>query len=289
MTTTKPTETLATDALRALLYEVSVTPKPGLVDPASQGPHPDMTVFTFIDSALSLQPYFMQCVAAGTAFAGSDLTDLFSQIRPLGVDAERAMRTATNTVNTHKGAIFSLGILVTASAYAAQADLELRATVKAMLYGLTAHDFDGLTDKSADQLTAGEKLYLRDGITGIRGEAEAGYPTVFDMALPALRRSTGTLNQRLLDTLLTIVANSTDTNLVKRAGSADIVPWAHQQAQDYLALGGSKTTAGWAKLVALNQVFERDNLSLGGSADLLILTVFLGLREGIIDNDSFSL
>ncbi|WP_143462541.1 triphosphoribosyl-dephospho-CoA synthase [Levilactobacillus enshiensis] len=289
MTTTKPTATLATDALRALLYEVSVTPKPGLVDPASQGPHPDMTVFTFIDSALSLQPYFTQCVAAGEAFTGSDLTALFGQIRPLGVAAEQAMRAATNAVNTHKGAIFSLGILVTASAYAAQADLDLRATVKAMLQGLTTHDFDGLADKPVDQLTAGEKLYLRDGITGIRGEAEAGYPTVFDMALPALRQSTGTLNQRLLDTLLTIVANSTDTNLVKRAGNAEIIPWAHQQARDYLAAGGSKTTAGWAKLVDLNQVFDRDNLSLGGSADLLILTAFLGLREGSIENDSFNL
>lgn len=287
--TTKPTETLAMDALRAMLYEVSVTPKPGLVDPASQGPHPDMTVFTFIDSALSLHPYFTQCVGAGEAFAGSDLTELFRQIRPLGVTAEHAMRAATNAVNTHKGAIFSLGILVTASAYAAKNELDLRATVKTMLKGLTTHDFDGLADKSTDQLTAGEKLYLRDGITGIRGEAEAGYPTVFDMALPALRQSTGTLNQRLLDTLLTIVANSTDTNLVKRAGSADIVPWAHQQAQDYLALGGSKTTAGWAKLQELNQVFERENLSLGGSADLLILTAFLGLREGVIENDSFNL
>lgn len=289
MTTTKTTSTLAMDAVRAMLYEVSVTPKPGLVDPASQGPHPDMTVFTFIDSALSLLPYFEKCVAMGLAFDGDELTELFQQIRPLGVRAEQTMRTATNNVNTHKGAIFSLGILVTASAYADKQGGELRSTVQTMLHGLTAHDFDGLAEKSRDQLTAGEKLYLRDGITGIRGEAEAGYPTTFNIALPALRQSTGTLNQRLLDTLLTIVANTTDTNLVKRAGNAEIIPWAHAQAQAYLANGGSKTPAGWEKLLELNRIFERDNLSLGGSADLLILTAFLGLREGIIQNDSFNL
>lgn len=289
MMTTKTTSTLAMDAVRAMLYEVSVTPKPGLVDPASQGPHPDMTVFTFIDSALSLQVYFEQCVSAGLTFAGGELTELFQQIRPLGVRAEQAMRTATNDVNTHKGAIFSLGILVTASAYADKHGLQLQTTIQTMLRGLTAHDFDGLADKSRDQLTAGEKLYLRDGITGIRGEAEAGYPTIFNIALPALRQSTGTLNQRLLDTLLTIVANTIDTNLVKRAGKAEIVPWAHAQARTYLADGGSKTKAGWDKLLELNRVFERDNLSLGGSADLLILTTFLGLREGVIQNDSFNL
>lgn len=289
MMTTKTTSTLANDAVRAMLYEVSVTPKPGLVDPASQGPHPDMTVFTFIDSALSLHPFFDKCVAAGLAFSGDKLTELFQQIRPLGIRAEQTMRAATNDVNTHKGAIFSLGILVTASAYADKYGMALQTTVQAMLRDLTAHDFDGLAEKNYERLTAGERLYLQDGITGIRGEAEAGYPTIFDIALPALRQTTGTLNQRLLDTLLTIVANTTDTNLVKRAGNAEIIPWAHEQAQAYLTKGGSKTKVGWDKLLKLNRIFERDNLSLGGSADLLILTTFLGLREGIIRNDSFSL
>ncbi len=274
---------LVRNAIRALLYEVTVTPKPGLVDPASQGPHPDMTAFTFINSALSLQPYFSQCEQVGCQFETADLTQLFHQLRPLGVVAEREMFTATAGVNTHKGAVFSLGILVAASAYqVAHPTKDLRKIVQEMLMGLTTRDFDGLATKDPTMLTTGERMYLQYGIKGIRGEAEAGYPTVFRWALPALRQSTGTLNQRLLDTLLTIVANSIDTNLVKRAGNSEVVDWAHTEAQTYLALGGSQTAAGWQKLVELNQVFDQRHLSLGGSADLLILTIFLGLQEGTI-------
>lgn len=274
---------LVVNAIRSLLYEVTVTPKPGLVDPASQGPHPDMTAFTFINSALSLQPYFIQCEQAGRHFRAKDLTQLFRQLRPLGVDAEQKMFTTTFNVNTHKGAIFSLGILVAASAYQIEhLERNLSEIVQDMLIGLTAHDFKGLLKKDPAKLTIGEKMYLEYGIEGIRGEAEAGYPTVFHFALPTLCKSVGTLNQRLLDTLMTIVSNSIDTNLVKRANNIEVVDWAHTQAQTYLALGGSQTATGWQKLIEINKIFEERHLSLGGSADLLILTIFLGLQKGMI-------
>lgn len=276
-------DTLVGDALRALLYEVSVNPKPGLVDPVSSGPHPDMDVFTFIDSAMSLRQYFNRCVEHGSSFHGDDLRALFLAIRPAGVEAERAMFGATQGVNTHKGAIFSLGILVTADAYRANhSELSLQKIVQLMLKNLTVNDFKGLADKAPESLTAGEKEYLAYGIKGIRGEAEAGFPTVFNVALPALRKHQGTKNQRLLDTLMTIVGNSVDTNLVKRAQTNDIVGWAHQQSKRYFALGGSRTVQGMAFLNELNTTFTQRNLSLGGSADLLILTIFLGLREAVI-------
>lgn len=276
-------DTLVGDALRALLYEVSVNPKPGLVDPVSSGPHPDMNVFTFIDSSMSLRRYFSRCVEQGSAFQGEDLRALFLAIRPAGIEAEKAMFEATKGVNTHKGAIFSLGILVTADAYHADHhDFSLQKIVQLMLKDLTVNDFKGLADKTPESLTAGEKEYLTYGIKGIRGEAEAGFPTVLDIALPALRQHQGTKNQRLLDTLMTIVGNSVDTNLVKRAKTNDIVAWAHLQSERYFALGGSRTVQGMAFLDELNEIFTARNLSLGGSADLLILTIFMGLREGVI-------
>lgn len=271
------------DALRALLYEVSVNPKPGLVDPVSSGPHPDMDVFTFIDSTVSLREYFTTCATTGVSFTGSALPELFTAIRPVGVAAERSMFAATKGVNTHKGAIFSLGILVTAAAYQLEHDqLTLMSIVKAMLVGLTTHDFDHLADKPDAELTAGERQFLQFGITGIRGEAEAGYPTIMTVGLPALKRSKGTTNQRLLDTLIAIMGHSVDTNLVKRAKSNEIVAWAHQQAQQYFELGGSQTAEGMAFLAELNETFLQRNLSLGGSADLLILTIFLGLRKQLL-------
>ncbi len=276
-------DALVGDALRALLYEVSVNPKPGLVDPVSSGPHPDMDVFTFIDSSMSLRRYFSRCVEQGTTFQGDDLRALFLAIRPAGVEAEKAMFEATKGVNTHKGAIFSLGILVTADAYHANhSDLSLQKIIQLMLKNLTVNDFKGLADKAPETLTAGEKEYLTYGIKGIRGEAEAGFPTVMNVALPALRQHQGTKNQRLLDTLMTIMGNSVDTNLVKRAKTNDIVAWARLQSERYFALGGSRTVQGMAFLDELNEIFTARNLSLGGSADLLILTIFMGLREGVI-------
>lgn len=277
------TDPLVADALKSLLYEVSVQPKPGLVDPVSSGPHPDMDVFTFIDSALSLTEYFTACSQLGNQFTKNDLTQLFVQLRRWGLKAEQSMLTATKGVNTHKGAIFSLGIAVGAQAYRKQHnELTFTFVVQQMLVGLTQNDLQTENLKQKQSLTAGQRLYLQYGLTGIRGEAQQGFPTVTNWALPALKQATGTLNERLLDTLMVILQHSQDTNLIKRAQTPQIIPWAQQQARHFLDLGGAKTVAGKQFLQELNQAFIMKNLSLGGSADLLILTIFLALQEQIL-------
>lgn len=272
------------NAVKSMLYEVTVTPKPGLVDPQSSGPHPDMDAFNFIDSALSLESYFNSSFVAGWHFEGNDYQTLFNQIRELGIKAEKTMFSATNGINTHKGAVFSLGVVVAASAVnlsgGAFDTKKISKYVKLMLQGLVEKDFKDVKSKELLDLTAGEKQYLLYGETGIRGEAEQGYPTVMEHALPFLVQSRGTTNQRLLDTLMTIVASSSDSNLIKRAGNRKVIDWAHQQAQEFLDLGGSLTESGMAKLLELNQIFYDRNLSLGGSADLLIVTIFFGLMQG---------
>lgn len=236
---------LVNDAIRAMIYEVSVNPKPGLVDPVSSGPHPDMDVFLFIDSALSLHHYFEQSVDLGMNFTATDLTLMFKKLRIFGIEAEKTMFKATNGVNTHKGAVFSLGVLTCAEAYRIKhPQLDLTTIVKRMLKGLTASDYDieKLHAKPVEQLTAGEKEFLRYGIKGIRGEAEAeaGYPTVMQIGVPALKKSQGTMMQRLLDTFMHIVAQTEDTNLIKRAGRHDVVEEAHQQAKRYLELDAGR-------------------------------------------------
>lgn len=274
------------NAVKSMLYEVTATPKPGLVDPVSSGPHPDMDAFNFIDSAVSLTPYLRACFDTGWQTNFMALPALFEQIRPLGIQAEKTMFEATNQINTHKGAIFSLGVLVTATGYlfrngeVAFSAERVTETVKQMLTGLTAHDFDGVFDKPQSTLTAGERQFVKYGETGIRGEAENGYPTVLTVGLPFLRQASGTRNQRLLDTLMKIVSQSRDSNLIKRAGTRKVIDWAHHEAKQFLALGGSQTAEGRQKLVELNKTFLDRNLSLGGSADLLILTIYFGLMEG---------
>lgn len=113
---------------------------------------------------------------------------------------------------------------------------------------------------------------------GVRAEAEAGYPIVKNVALPFLAKSTGELNTRLLDTLMKIVRQIEDSNLIKRAGNIQVVEWSHEQAEKYLDLGGYGTAAG----KELNRIFKEKNYSLGGSADILIITIFMALQRKII-------
>lgn len=279
-------ENIAQLAIQALIEEVMVNPKPGLVDPVTHGAHPDMDAFTFVSSALALQPYFQQIVILAQNFNQKDLRLLFQQIRIAGIEAEKVMFATTRGVNTHKGAIFSLGIMVTATAYelSHHPTLTLEAiqkTIQQMLWHLTEHDFAKVKEKLPETLTAGEREYLRYGMTGIRGQAQAGFPVVFDRALPFLRATTSTnRNAQLVDTLMVIVQHTADSNLVKRANQQKIIPWVVKQARTYFKLGASLTRAGRLFLQELDQIFTRKHLSLGGSADLLILTIFLALSFG---------
>lgn len=283
LSSTEVVNALAQDATKALLYEVSVNPKPGLVDPISSGPHPDMDVFTFIDSALALQKYFQQVANLAINFEKT-LPEMFIELRELGKEAEKTMLMATNGVNTHKGAIFSLTIMIAAEAHVYRYGGELRPTIQEMLQGLTKNDFQNVESKNPNELTAGERQFLSLGYAGIRGEAEKGYPIVFDDGYPMLKKTAGTRNQRLMDTFLKIVSVNIDSNLIKRANNDPaIVKWAQNQAIKVMELGGSKTSAGRNQLEKMNQEFLNRNLSLGGSADLLALTIFLGLRRGILD------
>lgn len=273
-------------ALAALLYEVTVNPKPGLVDPISNGSHLDMDVFTFIDSSQSLRPYFSAAYDLAVNFKEKDLTQLFNELRKLGMIAEKDMYAATNGINTHKGAIFSLGIFLTAVAYLKKQQnysiMALQQTIKKMLSELLEDDFKSINMKNNEELTAGEQQFLKYKTRGIRGEAADGYPVVFNYGLSYLKASTGSLNQRLLDTFMYIAEHTSDSNLIKRAHSVAILTEMKNFTAHYFKLGGSKTKEGIEYLYKLDKLFIERNLSLGGSADLLILTIFVAKIEGVI-------
>ncbi|RMC42678.1 triphosphoribosyl-dephospho-CoA synthase [Lactobacillus sp. ESL0233] len=270
------TNSITQNALRALLYEVTTLPKPGLVDPANPGPHPDMNIYTFIDSSLSLEHYFNKATQIGQTFTGADLPAMFTQLRQEGLLAEEEMLTATNGVNTHKGAIFALGIFVCAQSYCKKNQAELFATIAKMCHGLVEHDLE----KNNQLQTAGEREFQQYSIGGARAQAEQGYPIVKKYALPFLKQSTGTLQCRLLDTLMKIATVTVDSNLIKRAGNYDVINWLHSCASQYLALGGYTTVSGKKYLLKLNQICLDHNYSLGGCADLLIVTIFVALEQG---------
>lgn len=275
-------ETVVNNALKGLLYEVSLNPKPGLVDPVSMGSHTDMNMFMFIDSSLSLKSYLDKAFKLGRNFEGSDLKLLFNALRAEGVLAEQTMFNATNNVNTHKGAIFSLGIWVTAIAYSTKDGsatmTEVRRVIQRMVEGLIEKDL--ASNRVA--MTAGEQQFQTYQLTGIRGEAVNGFPGVAEIAVPFLQATFGTMTQRLLDTLMKIAATLEDSTLIKRAKTPDVLAEMKEWTSIYFKLGGSHTEQGMKYLYDLDRVFIERNLSIGGSADTLILTIFIGQLTGLL-------
>lgn len=269
---------IASYAVEALLVEAAATPKPGLVDRANNGAHEDMDFFTFQKSAAALAPYFTEFVRAG-AGEGRSLHTLLSELRPIGRAAESAMYARTGGVNTHKGAIFSFGVLLGAAGWISahgkplMADAVLNA-VRIICAGLCHTDYGGQFD--APQ-TKGQAAYLTYGLTGVRGEAEAGFPLVWDYALPLYRvrrAEHAPLNDALVDVLLVLMAHNMDTNVLGRHDLA-MLQRVQEEADQIAKLGGMRTERGRAALQAFDAQLIDAWVSPGGSADLAAVTHFL--------------
>lgn len=276
--------TAASLAVRSLLYEVCTTPKPGLVDRANSGSHSDMDIFTFMDSAAALWPYFARCVRVGRSTAFKPGPETFAALRWPGKLAEGAMLTATGGVNTHKGAIFSLGLVCGALGRLERerwgdSDLVLD-QVAAMTAGTVERE---LAEQDQNETaTAGQRFYLQYGVTGVRGQAEAGFPTVRDHGLPVLE--SGLAQGKSLDeagsaAMLTLLAHTTDTNMISRGG----VEAQREESARLRELLVEHPYPDEEILAALDREYIRRNLSPGGSADLLAMCYLLHFlkEEGI--------
>ena len=266
-------------AYQALLKEVMLTPKPGLVDQRNSGAHRDMNLQMFLDSAGALAPWFARFVEIGAT--GPRLGypgELLSRVRSAGLRCEAAMFKVTGGVNTHKGAIFSLGLLCSAAGLViARGDRVSRsaicAEVAVMCTGLVERELV----RSGRSRTAGERIFTQHGLTGARGEAESGYATVRATALPAydaLRCDGISEDLALLQTLLELLAANGDTNLVSRGGLPGL-QYVQRWAADLLAAGGALASDGLGRLAAFDDDLIARNLSPSGSADLLAVTWFL--------------
>lgn len=268
-------EYIAARAYFALQQEVSTTPKPGLVDRNNRGSHRDMGPREFFASAVALRPFFCRFAEAGFLSRDETPTETFRQIRSIGLEAEAAMLKATRGVNTHKGAIFSLGLLCAACGRLDPYDWtpeRLLAECAGMTAGLCEKDFAGVTSETAK--TAGERLFVQHSITGVRGQAEKGFPAVLEVGLPVFREG---LRQGLSEndagavTLLHLLAATDDTNLIARSDRQTQLAVKAQVA----ALLNETPYPAMDVISKLDEEFIRKNLSPGGSADLLALTVFL--------------
>lgn len=268
---------------RALLDEVCVTPKPGLVDRANNGSHRDMDIFTFTASAAALAPYWGQCFQIGRETAHLPPEGAFRALRRAGQGAERAMFAATGGVNTHKGAIFTLGLICGAvgrtwtAGEPCREPEEILRVCSQLAAGTIRRELDALGEETAR--TAGQRLYLSQGMEGVRGEASRGYPSVGQVALPALKdalEAGRSLNDAGVAALLRLIAAVDDTNLAARGGREGARRAAARCAQ---LLEGSPLPQP-EEAAPLDQEFIRQNLSPGGCADLLSAALFLLYWQG---------
>ena len=252
---------IAKKAREAMEREVLLTPKPGLVDAANTGAHNDMSKDTFLRSAAALEPWLQRMAERGRASLEETPQQLLGALRPMGMEAETDMYAVTNGVNTHKGALFSLGLLCAACG---RLQAENRPLTESGLCALAAEMASGITARELSLTgTHGLAVHAAYGAKGVRGEAESGFESVRVLALPQLKRENGAYLA-----LLNLIAHVRDTNVLHRAGEEGL-SWLQGRAKDLLA--GFSVPA----LEQLDRECIQRNISPGGCADLLAIAFFI--------------
>ncbi|MBP1822617.1 triphosphoribosyl-dephospho-CoA synthase MdcB [Mycobacterium sp. OAE908] len=261
-----PSEQIADTAVDALRTEALLTPKPGLVDAADRHSHPDMSLALLACSAETLREPLRQC-----ADAARDMPlgpGLRARIGAIGRAGERRMLATTGGVNTHRGALWALGLLCAGVAGS-------ETTTAAVAFA--AH-LARLPDPArGHSLSHGERARLRYGATGAAGEAQQGFPHVVARGLPMLRcgRHSGISDDAAaLNALMAIMARLDDTCVLHRGGRRGLT-FVQRSAAGVLRSGGCATPAGRRRLERFCRAADRRGLSMGGSADLLAATLFL--------------
>ena len=262
---------LAGQAVEALLDEARLTPKPGLVDRRGRGAHTDLDLDLMCRSARALAPAFAD-MAGAARYAGAPTLALRESLGRLGRNAEAVMMKTTQGINTHRGAIWAMGLLVAGAAIEPESASPVQT---ARLAAAIAR----LPDRHAPQVTGhkGERACRDFGVAGARGQAQAGFPQVIERGLPELLRSRSRGDSETasrLNALLAILSGLDDTCVLSRGGPAALQAL-QEDAAAVLAGGGVATLAGRRLLHQLDARALALNASPGGAADLLAATLFL--------------
>jgi holo-ACP synthase/triphosphoribosyl-dephospho-CoA synthase len=227
-----------------------------------------MNFQTFFDSTMAISPGFGELVREGFAFQDSDLTQALPRLREIGLEMEAAMFEATGNVNTQKGIIFLMGLSLFACGKLFskndhfQVD-KFRSIIKGICKDLVRNEMNNPSGKSH-----GEKMYLKYGFSGARGEAESGFATVFNFGLSELIQFRQLNDEALTKCLLSIAANNDDTNILFRSNPRILNKF---KSLCHIALEDFSTE----NYNAVIDFCQQENISPGGSADLLAVTIFV--------------
>jgi triphosphoribosyl-dephospho-CoA synthase len=260
-------------ARQALIAELELTPKPGLVDRRGSGSHTDLSVDVMRRSALAIEPFI--CRMAFQAANERSSAGLRVTLAAIGRAAETAMLHATHGSNAHRGAIWSLGLLA-ASVSINQSSLDALAIAR------TAAEIASFDDSHVSRrLSHGQAVAKRFGVSGARGEARKGFPHVIDIGLPMLRtKRAAHVPEQIarLDALLSIMAQLDDTCVLHRGGEAALRTTKNGAAA-VIRSGGAGSSPGQQRLRLMDLRLLELGVSPGGSADLLAATLFLDAIE----------
>lgn len=265
---------IASLATQSLLLELETWPKPGLVSHIDTGSHSDMDASTFRESAYAIEPYLRSLVVAGAN------GDYMTRLRSIGIAAETAMLSATSGINTHRGAIFGMGLLCAAAGARENGVVNSRLSL-----GGAVRELWGQSILTGPRLanSHGAQAHLRYGVGGARAQAAKGFPSIYGVGLPALRaarlKSPDDREAQRVETCFALIAALDDTNLLHRGGEEGL-RYAQRAARDFLAAGGVGTACWQLRAQAIHDSFIARLLSPGGAADLLAMTLFVDEIEG---------
>jgi triphosphoribosyl-dephospho-CoA synthase len=265
---------IARQAVRALYAEVALEPKPGLVSFRDNGSHIDMTANTFLKSLFALRHYFGHMV-----YAGADACP-FDRLQTLGLDAENRMLRATGGVNTHRGAVFALGLLCAAAGRLLGQDQPISsAGLRATLLTQWGAALQRRTTAAllSEPLSNGQRAARRYQLRNAGEEAALGFPTLFESTLPVLQQTLQLgfgLRAARVQAFFATMAVLDDTNIAHRGGKAG-VQFVKQSAQDFLGAGGV-AQSDWVQAARRTHAsFVARRLSPGGAADVLACACWL--------------
>jgi triphosphoribosyl-dephospho-CoA synthase len=263
---------LARVAVTAMRDELQAYPKPGLVSPIDSGAHADMDFTLMCRSADSLAQPFTALAAAGRAGQSFE-----QALMPIGIEAERGMLVVTGGVNTHRGAIFSVGMIVAAIARAQVLSPALSpAAIREVLRSTWGDALEAHAVRDGET-SHGAQVRRRTGRDGARREAALAFPSVFETGIPAYRTALQAgldANAASLQTLFALMASIDDTTVLYRGG-LEGGSFVRESAAGFLADGGCHQPGWFEKAEALHRAFIARNLSAGGCADLLACTLLV--------------
>ena len=267
------------------MQELEAYPKPGLVSPRDSGAHADMDYDLMYRSANALLLPFADIAAAGREGLPFEVS-----LIPLGLAAEREMLRATGGINTHRGAIFTLGMLLAAMA---RAESSVRATtpegIRAVLLETWGDALQAHAASDGVDTSHGAIVRKTTGAGGARAEAARGFPGIFDTGVPVYREALASgldSPAARIQTLFALMESAEDSNVIFRGGGG-AATFVRKSASEFLEAGGCFSDGWFARAEELHREFIRRNLSPGGSADLLSGTLLVaGCYAARINADS---